>query len=362
MDSITRRDVESRFRLLTERHGEMPANQCLSFLRSVYRRPCVDHEVRTTRNADRPAVYVGLPSQDLSLVKEALDRIAEDARRHEGTSEVLLLGRYRHLRPRNLHALPKQCPGLRFTWMTVHRSKGLEADYVVVLGLCSGKYGFPAEIADDPLLDLVLSTPEAHPNAEERRLLYVAVTRARRQVLLLADGGPPSEFVTELIDGGYEVEVFGRPPEADVAWLRQHLHVDRFNLVRQRPDAGKAHRELPVVGVGETNADRLDKESQAVRVRGLKCRLLSHRLHTEKRSGFVGGDDCLLKHAVGQADAALVSGGPVCAQRPHVLQDDWHVEVPGQGHPAPDPRRKRILNHCPGRSVLWGPPYSTYGL
>ena len=44
LDSITRRDVESRFRLLTERHGEMPANQCLSFLRSVYRWPCVDHE------------------------------------------------------------------------------------------------------------------------------------------------------------------------------------------------------------------------------------------------------------------------------------------------------------------------------
>ena len=187
----------------------------------VLRNPAQIHKtVRTTRKADRPAVYVGLPSQDLSLLKEALDRIAEDARRHDGTSEVLLLGRYRHLRPRNLHALPKQYPGLRFTWLTVHRSKGLEADYVVVLGLCSGKHGFPAEIADDPLLDLVLAAPEAHPNAEERRLLYVAVTRARRQVFLLADGGPPSEFVTELIDGGYEVEVFGRPPEADVSCPR----------------------------------------------------------------------------------------------------------------------------------------------
>ena len=44
LDAITRRDVENRFRLLTERHGPMPANQCLSFLRSVYRRPCVDCE------------------------------------------------------------------------------------------------------------------------------------------------------------------------------------------------------------------------------------------------------------------------------------------------------------------------------
>ena len=44
LDAITRRDIESRFHLLTERHGAMPANQCLSFLRSVYRRPCVDYE------------------------------------------------------------------------------------------------------------------------------------------------------------------------------------------------------------------------------------------------------------------------------------------------------------------------------
>ncbi|MCY4407883.1 MAG: integrase arm-type DNA-binding domain-containing protein [Rhodospirillaceae bacterium] len=44
LDAITRREVEDRFHLITERHGPVPANQCLSFLRSVYRRPCVDHE------------------------------------------------------------------------------------------------------------------------------------------------------------------------------------------------------------------------------------------------------------------------------------------------------------------------------
>ena len=86
----------------------------------------------------------------------------------------------------------------------------------VHLGLCSGKHGFPAEITDDPLLDLVLAAPEAHPNAEERHLLYVAITRARRQVYLLAEGGPPSSFARELIDGRYEVNVFGRLPQGDV--------------------------------------------------------------------------------------------------------------------------------------------------
>jgi len=44
LDAIARRDVEDRFHRITERHGWATANQTLSMLRSVYRRPCVDHE------------------------------------------------------------------------------------------------------------------------------------------------------------------------------------------------------------------------------------------------------------------------------------------------------------------------------
>ena len=184
----------------------------------VLRNPAqIRKRVRSKRKEDRPGVHIGLPGQEgLSLLTEALDRIAEDADRHDGTSDVLLLGRYRHMQPRNVGSLAKQYPGLRLSYMTIHRSKGLQADYVVVLGLCSGKYGFPVEIADDPLLDLVLAAPEVHPNAEERRLLYVAITRARRQVFLLADNGLPSSFAKELIGGGYDIAVFGRLPEGNV--------------------------------------------------------------------------------------------------------------------------------------------------
>ena len=189
-------------------------------------------EVRSTRQETGPCVHVGLAGvQDRSLLSEALDTIAEDAARHEGASSVLLLGRYRHMRPGNLSGLARQHPRLRLSFMTVHGSKGLQADYVVVLGLCTGKRGFPTEIADDPLLDLVLSAPEKHPNAEERRLFYVALTRARYRVFVLADGGPPSPFVLELINGDYDVAVFGRLPEKETpcpGCVRGHL-VQREN-------------------------------------------------------------------------------------------------------------------------------------
>ena len=186
--------------------------------RFVLRNPAqIRKEVRAVGSVPGPAVHVGLPGDGRApLLKDALSRIAADAAGYPGTSEVLLLGRYRHTRPANLPALKKPHPGLRLSWMTVHGSKGLEADYAVVLDMCAGRYGFPSEIADDPLLALVLAAPEQYPNAEERRLLYVAMTRARRRVFLLAEGGPPSPFVRELLSGGYDVAVFGGPPEADV--------------------------------------------------------------------------------------------------------------------------------------------------
>ena len=174
-------------------------------------------KVRSTRRADGPSVHVGLPAEDLSLLEEALDMIGADAANHGEKSTVLLLGRYGHTRPKHMSELRKRHPELDLTYMTVHGSKGLEADYVVVLGLRAGKYGFPAEIADDPLIDLVLPAAETHPHAEERRLFHVAMTRARRAVFLLADRGAPSSFVQELIHGSYDISEFGRLPENDVS-------------------------------------------------------------------------------------------------------------------------------------------------
>ena len=225
--------------------------------------------VRSVRQAKGPCVHIGLSAgYDLSLLNEALCRIAADAATHGGPSRVLLLGRYRHMRPGNLSSLAEQHPRLRLSYMTVHGSKGLEADYAVVLGLCTGRRGFPTEITDDPLLDLVLATPEKHPNAEERRLFYVALTRARRQVFVLADGGPPSPFVLELLDGNYDVAVFGRLPEKETPCprcVRGHL-VRRENArnkgafygcsnwpycEHRQPPCPACGRGLPVAANGE---------------------------------------------------------------------------------------------------------------
>ena len=172
--------------------------------------------VHAVRQADGPAVHAALSGEgNRPLLDTAFDRVAANTATCDEKSTVLLLGRYRYNRPKNMNSLQRRFPGLDVSYKTVHGSKGLEADYVVVLSLCSGQYGFPSEIVDDPLLDLVLGTPESHPNAEERRLFYVALTRAMRQVFLLAEDGPPSSFVLELIRDFPDIPVFGKPPDTE---------------------------------------------------------------------------------------------------------------------------------------------------
>ncbi len=84
------------------------------------------------------------------------------------------------------------------SFLTAHKSKGLQADYVFIINNKDSRMGFPSKIQDAPILSLLLDNDEQYPHAEERRLFYVALTRAKKKAYILTVQGHESEFAREL--------------------------------------------------------------------------------------------------------------------------------------------------------------------
>ncbi|WP_239459174.1 UvrD-helicase domain-containing protein [Bifidobacterium ruminantium] len=147
--------------------------------------------------------------------EERFDAIVEQLRKLPKTASVLMLGRYRsdlNLLSRNdrdgllqidehsskITFLEK--PDMDIEFMTAHKSKGLQRDFVFLLCCSGGLKGFPSAIPDEPLLGLLLPEVERMPHAEERRLFYVAMTRCKKKLFFVVDQTRPSRFMYELHD------------------------------------------------------------------------------------------------------------------------------------------------------------------
>ena len=87
---------------------------------------------------------------------------------------------------------------LILTFLTVHKSKGLGFDEVVIINMFDNKFGFPCQIEDDAIMNLVREKDVSIEFAEERRLFYVAITRTKNRVYILQPKNAPSCFLTEV--------------------------------------------------------------------------------------------------------------------------------------------------------------------
>ena len=138
----------------------------------------------------------------IEIVKQLADQVPED-------KEILLLGRYKFdinvfkktdmviHETRDNKFITYRNRKMRF--MTVHQSKGLECDYIILLNCNGGTVGFPSQISDNPVLKYVLSEPDSYAFSEERRVFYVGITRAKIQTWVLYDVNNPSPFVKEFV-------------------------------------------------------------------------------------------------------------------------------------------------------------------
>ncbi len=85
------------------------------------------------------------------------------------------------------------------TYLTIHRSKGLESNNVIIINLNNDICGLPSKIKEDKILSLVNNNTEKYLYGEERRLFYVALTRTKNYCYLLVNKKTESIFIKELV-------------------------------------------------------------------------------------------------------------------------------------------------------------------
>lgn len=96
---------------------------------------------------------------------------------------------------------------IEFKYLTIHRSKGLEADNIIVINNSNDLLGLPTKIKNEDILKYVNKTKDYYPFEEERRLFYVALTRTKNYVCLLTPRKNPSPFIKEIEKNKKYIEV-----------------------------------------------------------------------------------------------------------------------------------------------------------
>ena len=157
------------------------------------------NQIRKTLNSfkqqKQKSVFIA-PSSNLEKILDQLNRQASQ------TKSVLLLGRNHYHKPELLKDWQNHYRSLDIEFMTCHASKGKEADFVIIVGVDEGQ--FPARVKALHIDGALAQSSDDFPYAEERRLFYVALTRAKEKVWI-THSCSGSVFVRELLSGDYPV-------------------------------------------------------------------------------------------------------------------------------------------------------------
>ncbi len=160
----------------------------------------VKKNLKSPKRLENPIIITYFNNKD-EILEKIIKKIDQE-------KEILIIGRnnfdikeytkkleYEQLE--NNYISIKKIQERKIRYLTIHSSKGLESDVVILLNVENSLYGLPSKIKDDNILSLV-KAKDLYPYEEERRLFYVALTRTKNEIYLLTPKKNPSIFIKEL--------------------------------------------------------------------------------------------------------------------------------------------------------------------
>lgn len=155
----------------------------------------IEKEVVASRFSDHKIiVFAGKNEQENVQFCEEMVRQLSD----EGVSGEEILFLYRRSAMFTSYHYRLKDANLVAQRRTIHAAKGLEAKVVFIIGLTEGNGGFPDIWLEDRVFQMVRQGNYDLLMEEERRLFYVAITRAKDKLYLITEKGRESSFINEI--------------------------------------------------------------------------------------------------------------------------------------------------------------------
>lgn len=158
-------------------------------------------DITTLSQTEEPSIAIRSVSDD--KYQEEIIKIVSEI---PPNKSVMILKRNKHGSEVRLSKIKKDTGNNNVTLTNIHKSKGLEADYVIISHVIHDKAGIPSLISTSKIIKPFIAIDDSYHEAEERRLFYVAITRAKEKCFILTEFDRPSIFVNEILEDEYEVD------------------------------------------------------------------------------------------------------------------------------------------------------------
>lgn len=157
----------------------------------------VEKEIRASKKSEHKiVVYAG--NEEEENLAFCTDRVRELLKEGLTPDDILFL--YRRSNMYKPYYFKFKNENLKVQHKTIHAAKGLEAKVVFIIGLTEGYGGFPDIWLEDRIFQVIKKANHDQLLEEERRLFYVAITRARDKLFLITEKGNESGFLKEIPD------------------------------------------------------------------------------------------------------------------------------------------------------------------